>query len=258
MVHYPQSFERLQNILAELREKCPWDKKQTIHSLKTQTIEELYELTDAITNEDWNGLKEELGDLLLHIVFYSKIAEEEKHFSIAEVIETVCNKLVSRHPHIYSDTKVKDEDEVKRNWEQIKLKEGKSSVLSGVPNTLPALSKSLVIQRKVKQVGFEWDDIKDVRAKVKEEWRELEEAIEEEDQQHMEEEFGDLLFSMINYARFLKIDPEDALEKTNQKFKLRFQKIESLARAAGKNLNDMDLAEMDLLWEEAKKSKMQS
>jgi len=251
-MNYPQSFDRLLYILNDLREKCPWDKKQTIHSLRTQTIEELYELTDALTDSDWPGIKEELGDLLLHIVFYSKIASEQNQFNIGDVIEGICNKLVSRHPHIYADTKVKNEDEVKKNWEQLKLKEGKKSILSGVPQSLPPLSKSLVIQRKVKQVGFEWDNIADVKAKVKEEWTELQEAIEAGDHENSVKEFGDLLFSLVNYARFLKIDPEEALEMTNKKFKFRFEKIEVMAAGENKNLNELSLPEMDLLWNKAK------
>lgn len=251
-MNYPQSIDRLLNILQELREKCPWDKKQTIHSLRPQTIEELYELTDALKEEDWPSIKEELGDLLLHIVFYSKIAEEKQQFSFEDVLESISNKLVRRHPHIYNTTKVKDELEVKRNWEQIKLKEGKSSLLSGVAQTLPPLSKSLVLQRKVQQVGFEWDNLAEVETKVKEEWDELQEAIALQDVSATEEEFGDLLFSLVNYARFLKIDPEEALERTNKKFKFRFEKIEEMAFEQGRNLKDMNLKEMDALWEKAK------
>jgi XTP/dITP diphosphohydrolase len=250
---YSQSFRRLQNILNELREKCPWDKKQTIHSLRPQSVEELYELTDAISSEDWPGIKEELGDLLLHIVFYSKIAAEENKFTIEEVIESLCNKLVARHPHIYASVVAEDEAAVKKNWEQIKLKEGKKSVLSGVPKALPPIAKSVSIQGKVKQLGFEWDDIGDVKAKVKEEWNELEEAIAQQNVENTSEEFGDLLFSLINYARFLKIDPEEALEKTNKKFKFRFEMMEDMAAADNRSLNEMDLAEMDAYWEQAKK-----
>lgn len=251
-MNYPQSLDRLLFILNDLREKCPWDKKQTIHSLRPQTIEELYELTDALTDSNWTGIKEELGDLLLHIVFYSKIAEEQNEFNIGDVIEGICNKLVSRHPHIYASTQVKDEEEVKRNWEQLKLKEGKKSVLSGVPQSLPPLSKSLVIQRKVKQVGFEWVNIEDVKAKVKEEWVELEEAISANDHDNSVKEFGDLLFSLVNYARFLNIDPEEALEMTNKKFKFRFEKVEEMAAMNEQQLNEMSLEEMDVLWNKVK------
>lgn len=249
---YARSFERLLNILNELREKCPWDKKQTMASLRIQTIEELYELTDAIAEADWPGIKEELGDLLLHIVFYSRIADEQGRFNIAEVIEGVCNKLVARHPHIYANTVVKDENEVKRNWEQIKLKEGKVSVLSGVPLSLPAMVKGLRLQEKAKQVGFEWDKPEQVVEKINEEWTELQEAIAEGDQEAISGEFGDLLFSLINYARYLNIDPENALEKTNKKFKSRFQQMETLALASQKNLKDMRLEEMDALWKRVK------
>jgi XTP/dITP diphosphohydrolase len=249
---YAQSFERLLRILNELREKCPWDKKQTIASLRIQTIEELYELTDAITESDWCGIKEELGDLLLHIVFYSRIAAEQGHFNINDVIEGICNKLVARHPHIYSDTVVENENEVKQNWEQIKLKEGKKSVLSGVPPSLPAMVKCLRLQEKAKQVGFEWDKQEQVVEKIKEEWGELQEAIEEKNQEAVSEEFGDLLFSLINYARYLNIDPENALEKTNKKFKSRFEEMEVLALASNKNLKEMRLEEMDALWNRVK------
>lgn len=253
-VPYSQSLERLQRILTELREKCPWDKKQTIASLRIQTIEELYELTDAISAEDWQNIKEELGDLLLHIAFYSKIAEENQEFSLAEVIEGICNKLVARHPHIYDNVVVNDENDVKKNWEKLKLKEGKKSVLGGVPDSLPALVKSIRLQEKAAQVGFEWDRIDEVAEKVKEEWQELQEAIEQKKQSAVEEEFGDLLFSLMNYARYLKIDPENALERTNKKFKYRFQEIEKAAHTSGKDLKQMSLAEMDALWNQAKEA----
>jgi XTP/dITP diphosphohydrolase len=252
-MNYAQSFERLQNILAELREKCPWDKKQTIQSLRIQTIEELYELADAITDENWQGIKEELGDLLLHIVFYSRIGEEQQQFNIGQVIESVCNKLVARHPHIYAHVNVDDEEQVKQNWEKLKLKEGRKSVLAGVPNSLPAMVKALRIQDKAKQVGFEWDNKEQVYEKVEEELAELHEAITNNDQEAMEDEFGDVLFSMVNYARFINVDPENALERTNKKFKARFEHMETLATHQGKALHDMNLAEMDALWNEAKK-----
>lgn len=253
-MNYAESFERLQHILAELREKCPWDKKQTIQSLRIQTIEELYELTDAITEENWQGIKEELGDLLLHIVFYSRIGAEQGQFTIGEVIASVCNKLVARHPHIYAKVQVENEDEVKQNWEQLKLKEGRKSVLSGVPASLPAMVKALRLQDKAKQVGFEWDNKEQVYEKVEEELAELKEAIALKSQEDVEEEFGDLLFSLVNYARFIKVDPENALEKTNKKFKFRFEQMELLAAASGKQLQQMDLQEMDALWNEVKRN----
>ena len=236
----------------ELREECPWDKKQTIHSLKPQTIEEVYELTDTITNENWQGLKEELGDLLLHIVFYSKIGAEKKEFSFDDVIETVCNKLVSRHPHIYSGAVVSDEEEVKQNWEKIKLKEGKKSILSGIPATMPALIKALRLQEKTKQVGFEWENKDQVWEKVEEEIKELKEVIDTGQQAKVEEEFGDVIFSMINYARFLQVDAENALELTNKKFIHRFTQMEQLALKDGKDLTSMSLTEMDDIWNSVK------
>lgn len=251
-MHYAGSIERLIKILNELREQCPWDRKQTIHTLRQQTIEEVYELADSITDENWQGLKEELGDLLLHIVFYSKIGTEQGKFTFNDVIESVCNKLVNRHPHIYSSVKVKDEEQVKQNWEQIKLKEGKTSILSGVPPSLPAIVKALRLQDKTKQVGFEWDHIDQVKEKVDEEIAELYEAVAEGKQKKIEEEFGDVLFALVNYARFAKVDPEQALEKTNKKFIRRFQYIEAMAKEQGKNLYDMSLAEMDELWNKAK------
>ena len=236
----------------ELREECPWDKKQTIHTLRPQTLEEVYELTDAINNEDWKGIKEELGDLLLHIVFYSKIGSEQKQFTLEDVIEGVCNKLVNRHPHIYSNVKVENDTEVKQNWEKIKQQEGKKSILSGVPPSMPALIKALRLQEKTKQVGFEWDNVGQVREKVEEEMRELYEAVEEGDEKHIEEELGDVLFALINYARFVKTDPEKALEQTNKKFIRRFQQVEEMAAAQGKSLHDMNLEEMDTLWNKVK------
>jgi MazG family protein len=251
-MNYSGSLERLQNILNELREKCPWDKKQTIHSLRTQTIEELYELTDVIIAEDWKGIKEELGDLLLHILFYSKIGAEQGQFTINDVIESVSNKLVSRHPHIYDHVSVEDDQEVKQNWEKIKLKEGRKSVLSGVPNALPAMVKALRLQDKAKQVGFEWDNKEQVYAKVEEEMGELKEALEHKTQDDVKEEFGDLLFSLVNYARFIDVDPESALEQTNRKFKSRFEQMEVLAEADSKKLHDLNLQEMDALWNKVK------
>jgi XTP/dITP diphosphohydrolase len=238
----------------ELRERCPWDKKQTIHTLRPQTIEEVYELTDAITNEDWQGLKEELGDMLLHIVFYSKIGAEKNEFTFDDVIEGVCNKLISRHPHIYSSTQVSGEEEVKQNWEKIKKKEGKKSILSGIPATMPAVIKALRLQEKTKQVGFEWDNTEQVKAKVEEEIGELYEAVASGDHDHTEDEFGDVLFALVNYARFIKVDPEVALERTNRKFIRRFQEMEKIAETQGKLLHDMDLEEMDALWNQVKET----
>jgi XTP/dITP diphosphohydrolase len=249
---YAQSLSRLVAILDELRLRCPWDKKQTIQSLRPQTIEELYELTDAIENERWADIKEELGDLLLHILFYSKIADEQQKFSLGEVIKTVCNKLVSRHPHIYESVQVNDEEDVKRNWEKIKLKEGKKSVLAGVPNAMPAMIKALRIQEKSKQVGFEWDHIGQVKEKVEEELQELEVAFAGGNQSQIEDEMGDVFFALINYARFAKVDPEQALERTNQKFIHRFKYIEQKAAEQNRDLQSMTLAEMDALWNEAK------
>ncbi|NBX28308.1 MAG: nucleoside triphosphate pyrophosphohydrolase [Chitinophagia bacterium] len=247
-MQYNKSLDRLLQIMEELRAQCPWDQKQTIESLRPLTIEETYELCDAIIKKDWNGLKEELGDVLLHLVFYAKIASEQNQFNFNDVIEAVCNKLVYRHPHIYSNVKVSNEQEVKENWEKLKQKERKKSVLSGVPDALPALIKALRIQDKSKQVGFEWDTTAQVQAKVKEELDELQEAMEENNQDHIEEEFGDVLFSLVNLARFLKVDPELALERTNRKFMDRFNKMEVLAEENGKSLLDMNLEEMDALW----------
>jgi XTP/dITP diphosphohydrolase len=245
--------------MEDLREKCPWDKKQTIQSLRQMTIEETYELADAITNEDWKGIKEELGDMLLHIVFYAKIGSEQKKFELDEVINGICEKLIYRHPHIYGDVKVNDADDVKRNWEKLKLKEGKKSVIEGVPKSLPATVKAMRLQEKAKQVGFEWDNKEQVWEKVEEEIAELKEAImslesgvisqnKEKLQAEVEEEFGDVVFSLINYARFLQVDAENALEKTNKKFIHRFTQMEQQALQSGKNLNDMTLQEMDSLW----------
>lgn len=247
------SFLRLVNIMDELREKCPWDKKQTIQSLKPMTLEETYELIDAILKEDWNHIKEELGDVLLHIVFYCKIASEEKKFEIDEMINGICDKLVYRHPHIYSNVKVNDEEDVKRNWQKLKLQEKKEvSILSGVPLALPAVIKATRIQEKAKQVGFEWENKEDVWKKVEEEINELKQAIQNDNVNEVEEEFGDVLFSLINYARFLKIDSETALEKTNHKFIYRFQLMEKKAAEKGKQLTELTLAEMDAIWNEIK------
>jgi XTP/dITP diphosphohydrolase len=247
------SFVRLVKIMDDLREKCPWDKKQTIQSLRQLTIEELYELTDAITAEDWKGIKEELGDLMLHILFYSKIASEKNEFTLKEVMDSVSDKLVFRHPHIYGDVTVKDEEDVKRNWEQLKLKEGKKSILAGVPQSLPAMVKAMRLQEKAKQVGFEWDNRDQVWEKVEEEMAELKEAIELVDPAKTEEEFGDLVFSLVNYARFLQVDAENALETTNKKFIDRFNKMEAIAAEQQRSLADMSLAEMDAIWNRIKK-----
>ena len=247
------AFNRLLDIMDELREKCPWDKKQTLESLRHLTIEETYELGDAILDNDLQEIKKELGDLLLHIVFYSKIGSETNDFDIADVANSICDKLIDRHPHIYGDVVVEDEEEVKRNWEKLKLKEGRKSVLEGVPKSLPALVKASRIQDKVKGVGFDWEESHQVWDKVQEELNELQVEVESGNQDKMEAEFGDVLFSMINYARFLKINPEDALERTNKKFMKRFMYLESKADELGKNLSDMSLSEMDVFWEEAKK-----
>jgi XTP/dITP diphosphohydrolase len=247
------SFIRLVQIMDELREKCPWDKKQTIATLRPLTIEETYELADAIIDEDYNSIKEELGDILLHLVFYAKIGREQQAFTLKEVIDGICEKLIVRHPHIYGDVVVNGEEDVKRNWEQIKMKSGnKQSVLSGVPTSLPAVVKATRIQEKAKQVGFEWDNTADVFKKVNEELGELQAAIESGIQTDVEEEFGDVLFSMVNYARFLQVDAETALEKTNKKFIQRFQMMEQLATEQGKKLADMSLTEMDELWNQIK------
>jgi len=248
-----QAFNRLLDIMDDLREKCPWDKKQTLESLRHLTIEETYELGDAILDNNLQEIKKELGDLLLHIVFYSKIGSETNDFDIADVANSICDKLIERHPHIYGDVIVEDEEEVKRNWEKLKLKEGRKSVLEGVPKSLPALVKASRIQDKVKGVGFDWEESHQVWDKVQEELIELQEEVKSGNQDKMEAEFGDVLFSMINYARFLKINPEDALERTNKKFMKRFMYLESKAGELGKNLSDMTLAEMDVFWEEAKR-----
>jgi XTP/dITP diphosphohydrolase len=246
-------FLRLIKIMDDLRAQCPWDKKQTIETLSHLTIEETYELVDAIAEKDWVGIKEELGDLLLHIIFYSKIGSEQNQFQLAEVIDGVCEKLIVRHPHIYGDVKVENEADVKRNWEKIKLKEGKKSVLAGVPKSLPSLVKAIRIQEKSKQVGFEWENKTQVWEKVSEELAELHEAIESNDQNKIEDEMGDVLFSIVNYARFLNVDAEHALERTNKKFINRFSKMENIAASQQKFLHDMTLEEMDLLWNQVKK-----
>lgn len=249
------AFFRLIKIMDELREQCPWDKKQTIHTLRPMTIEETYELADAITDSDWKGIKEELGDLLLHIVFYAKIGKEQQQFTIEDIINGVCDKLIARHPHIYGDpanagqvVKVESDEDVKRNWEKLKLKEGKKSVLAGVPVSLPATVKAMRLQEKARQMGFEWEVKEQVWDKVEEEITELKEAIAEGRQDKMEDEFGDVVFSLINYARFLQIDAENALERTNKKFISRFTKMEQQALADGRKLEDMTLQEMDVIW----------
>jgi MazG family protein len=248
-----EEFLRLKGIMDDLREKCPWDRKQTLQSLRTQTIEEIYELTDAITETDWSAIKEELGDLMLHILFYSKIAEEQEKFNIKDVMHDVSAKLIFRHPHIYGDVVVNDEEDVKRNWEKLKLKEGKTSVLSGVPGSLPAVVKATRLQEKSKQVGFEWDNREQVWDKVEEEMHELKEAVVSDDQDRIEDEFGDLLFSLVNYARFLNIDAENSLERTNKKFIKRFTEMEQRALKQGRPLSDMTLSEMDAIWNLIKK-----
>lgn len=248
-----QAFERLLDIMDDLREKCPWDRKQTLQSLRHLTIEETYELGDAILDNNLQEIKKELGDLLLHIVFYSKIGSETNDFDIADVANSICEKLIERHPHIYSDIKVENEEDVKRNWEKIKLKEGKKSVLEGVPKSLPALVKASRIQDKAAGVGFDWDSKEGVFDKIKEEINELHYEIEHKNKENIEKEFGDVLFSLINYARFLKINPEDALEKTNKKFIKRFQFLENKALQQGKSLKNMTLEEMKRFWQESKK-----
>lgn len=236
----------------ELREQCPWDQQQTIHTLRSMTIEEMYELGDGILNENWSEIKEELGDILLHILFYARIAKEEDKFTIGDVIDGIAEKMIVRHPHIYADTEVKDQEDVKRNWQKIKLAEGKRSVLAGVPVSLPAMIKAARMQEKARQVGFEWENKLQVWEKVEEEVKELKQAENEAVQHKIEEEFGDLLFSLVNYARFLNVDAESALEMTNKKFQHRFSVMESLAKDKGLQLADMTLNEMDDLWNKAK------
>lgn len=248
-----QALERLLHIMDDLRAKCPWDQKQTMQTLRHLTIEETYELADAILDNNTQEVMKELGDLLLHIVFYAKIGSEQNQFDFATLTHQICDKLIHRHPHIYGDVTVANEEEVKQNWEKLKLKEGKTSVLEGVPKSLPALVKASRIQEKAKGVGFDWEHPNQVWEKVQEELQEFLQEVANQNQEKMEAEFGDLLFSMINYARFLNINPENALEKTNKKFIHRFQYLENKAKEMGKNLHDMTLAEMDVFWEEAKK-----
>ena len=250
-----KSFLDLVEIMDTLREKCPWDKKQTIQSLRSNTIEELYELVDAIIEEDWQGIKEELGDILLHVLFYAKIGTEQGQFTLQDAIEGISKKLIHRHPHIYGDVKADDEETVKKNWEQLKLQEGKKSLLEGVPNSLPSMVKAFRIQQKVKQVGFEWENKEQVWDKVEEEIKELQVEIEAKNQDKMEAEFGDVLFSLVNYARFLNIDPETALERTNKKFKYRFELMESYANENGLDLASLSLAEKDAIWNKMKNKK---
>jgi len=247
------AFDRILYILDELREKCPWDRKQTMESLRNLTVEETYELAEAIIERDMPEIKKELGDLLMHIVFYAKIAEEKDEFTITDVINSVCEKLISRHPHVFSDTKVKDHKEVEKNWEQIKMTEGYKSILSGVPDSLPALVKSNRIQQKVKGVGFDWDEKEQIWDKIHEEFKELQEEVRDNNYEKTEAEFGDLLFSIINAARLYDIDPENALEKTNKKFIKRFKYLEKETLSKGQSLKDMNLDEMNAIWEEAKK-----
>ncbi len=263
----PESFQRLVKIMDELREQCPWDKKQTIQTLRQLTIEETFELADAISDENWKGIKEELGDMLLHIVFYARIGKEQNQFTLDEVINGICDKLIARHPHIYGDVKVQDEEEVKKNWEKLKLKEGKKSVLGGVPRALPATVKAMRLQEKAKQVGFEWDNREQVWDKVEEEIGELKAAVsdwqgavpENADarKKAMEAEFGDVVFSLINYARFLQLDAEHALETTNKKFMSRFLKMEEKAMQNGMDLQNMTLQEMDALWNSIKQQQQE-
>ena len=247
-----EAFLRLVKIMDDLREKCPWDKKQTIASLRQLTIEETYELADAISENDFKSIKEELGDLLLHIIFYAKIGTEKNEFTLDEVINGICEKLIHRHPHIYGDVKVNDEEDVKRNWEKLKLKEGKTSVLSGVPKSLPSMVKAMRLQEKAKQVGFEWDTKEQVWEKVEEENKELLEAVASGDVNKMEDELGDVFFSLVNFARFLQVDAENALERTNKKFISRFTKMETEALKEGKQLHDLNLEEMDAIWNRIK------
>ena len=246
------AFERLLDIMDELREQCPWDNKQTFESLRHLTIEETYELGDAILDNDLQEIKKELGDLLLHIVFYAKIGSEQNTFDIGDVANEICDKLINRHPHIYGDTKVDGADQVIKNWESIKLKEGKNSVLEGVPKSLPALVKAFRIQEKAAGVGFEWDNAKDVLDKVKEEITEFNQEVEDQNHDKMEDEFGDVIFSLINYARYLKINPESALERTNKKFIKRFKYIEESAKNEGKVINELTLDQMEAFWNKAK------
>jgi XTP/dITP diphosphohydrolase len=250
------AFLRLVRIMDELREQCPWDRKQTIQTLRSLTIEELYELTDAVLSESWPEIKEELGDLFLHLLFYARIGKEQEKFTLEEVLNGISEKLISRHPHIYGDVKVNDEADVKRNWENLKLKEGKKSVLGGIPVSLPAVVKAIRLQEKARQVGFEWNNSQEVWEKVEEETRELKEAEVSGHPLHIEEEFGDLMFSLINYARFLHIDAETALERTNRKFIERFTKMEQAVVLSGKQMTDLSLEELDAVWNAVKKQKL--
>jgi len=252
MENKTKAFSRLLTIMDELREQCPWDKKQTYDSLRYLTIEEMYELSDAILDKDMNEIKKELGDVLLHIVFYARIASETNDFDIADVIHSVCDKLVHRHPHIYGDVKVADEKEVKANWEKLKLKEGNKSVLEGVPKSLPAIVKAFRIQEKVRGIGFDWDNKTQVWEKVLEEIEELKVEIKKGDNDRIESEFGDVLFALTNYSRFIDVNPEDALERTNKRFIKRFQIMEKEIKEKGLDLADMTLTEMDVYWEKAK------
>ena len=252
MENQQKAFMRLLTIMDELREKCPWDKKQTIESLRYLTIEELYELSDAILDKNMDEIKNELGDILLHIVFYSRIASETNDFDISDVINSVCDKLVHRHPHIYGDVKVKDEFEVKKNWEKLKMKEGKKSVLEGVPKSLPAIVKSFRIQEKVRGIGFDWDKKSQVWDKVLEEIEELKYEVIKGDNNRIESEFGDVLFALVNYSRFINVNPEDALERTNKRFINRFQIMEKVVKKDNLDLESMNLKEMDLYWKKAK------
>lgn len=247
-----EAFERLLNIMDDLRAQCPWDRKQTFESLRHLTLEETYELADAILDRDLTEIKKELGDLLLHIVFYAKLGSEESAFDIADVTNEICDKLIHRHPHIYGTISVKNENEVKKNWEALKLKEGKQSVLEGVPKSLPALIKAQRMQEKAAGVGFDWKEKKEVIEKLNEELEELDQALETQNKSAIEEEFGDVLFSLINYARFININPETALERTNKKFIKRFQFIEQKAKASKRSIADLNLDEMEALWQEAK------
>jgi XTP/dITP diphosphohydrolase len=246
------AFERLLTIMDDLREKCPWDKKQTFETLRTLTIEETYELADAIATNDLKAIEGEIGDLFLHLVFYCKLGDEVKAFTVESVLNAICEKLIFRHPHIYGDTKVENEEEVKANWEKLKLKEGKKSVLEGVPNSLPALVKATRIQEKVRGVGFDWDEKSQVWEKVQEELQELRDAEESKNQEEIESEFGDVLFALINYARFIGINPENALEKTNLKFKRRFTTMEEFIHADKKDIGSMNLEQLDVYWNKAK------
>ncbi len=248
-----EAFDRLLTIMDELRSQCPWDKKQTMETLRPLTIEETYELADAILEQNLDEVKGELGDLILHIVFYAKIGSETNTFDIADVLNGICEKLIQRHPHIYGDLEVDNEEEVKQNWEKIKLKEGKTSVLQGVPKSLPALVKATRIQEKVAGVGFDWEEPQQVFEKVEEELQEFKVEVKAKNQVAIESEFGDVLFSLINYARFLNINPENALERTNKKFIKRFQYLEQQAKLKKRSLSEMSLSEMDVIWEEAKR-----